>query len=161
MRTRRVDDPTRVPTEEEAMQTTLNLITYARESGPWIASRLALLRSMLSSVARRLAQWTRAIDPTPIPVPVPVRTPRLGAIVLLPALMLCALLANPAVAAWRGNGVEATADGRLVDVQVQVEGQTAPLYLPRDGSDRHYFQAFRGKHYALVLTNNTGRRGVV
>jgi len=33
-----------------------------------------------------------------------------------------------------------------------------PLYFPRDGSARRYFQAFKGRHYSLVVTNNTGRR---
>ncbi len=50
------------------------------------------------------------------------------------------------------------ADGRLVDVQVQVDGNTAPLYFASRRFDRHYFQAFRGRNYSLVVRNNTGRR---
>lgn len=141
------------------MQTLLNPITCARLSGRWAARRIAGARSASSRVVRRLARWTDSLEPCrlPAPVPLPVRVPRLGAVILLPALMLAVLSASP-VAASRGSGFETTADGRLVDVQVQVDGRTAPLYFPTDGSDRRYFQAFRGRHYALVITNNTGHR---
>ncbi len=55
-----------------------------------------------------------------------------------------------------------TADGNLVDVQVEVAGNTTPLYFRPDRGDRHYFQAFQGQNYSLVLRNTTGERvGVV
>lgn len=49
-------------------------------------------------------------------------------------------------------------DGRLVDVQVQVEGQAAPLFLAPGRYDRRYVQAREGQRYSLVLRNNTSRR---
>ena len=141
------------------MLTLLSLITCARQSGQWAACRLMQIRSASSRVIRNLVRRAAALDPCrlPVPVPIPVRVPRLSAFTLSSALLLAALAVSPA-AAWRGIGYEAAADGRLVDVQVQVDGRDAPLYLPTDGSDRLYFQAFKGRHYALVLTNNTGRR---
>jgi hypothetical protein len=45
-----------------------------------------------------------------------------------------------------------------VDVQIQVDGRVAPLYLAPGHFDRRYFQAFRGRNYSLVVRNNTGRR---
>src|SRR5258705_462095 len=55
-----------------------------------------------------------------------------------------------------------TADGQLVDVQIQVGSSAAPLYFRPDRFDRHYFQAMNGQNYSLVLQNTTGRRvGVV
>ncbi len=55
-----------------------------------------------------------------------------------------------------------TADGRLVDLQVRVAGNTTPLFFRPDRADRHYFQAFKGQNYSLVLRNTTGDRvGVV
>ena len=141
------------------MQTLLNLITCARLGGRWATCRIARVRSASSRVIHRLTRWTDSVEPCrlPAPVPLPVRPPRLRAFVVLPALMLAVLSASPALAS-RSSGFEITADGRLVDVQVQVDGRTAPLYFPTDGSDRRYFQAFRGRHYALAITNNTGRR---
>ena len=50
------------------------------------------------------------------------------------------------------------ANGRLVDVQVLVEGQAAPLYFAPGRWDRRYFQALRGRHYALRVHNRTDRR---
>src|SRR5262249_2892599 len=57
------------------------------------------------------------------------------------------------------NNFELTADGRLVDVQVQVSGLgTVPLYTANGRWDRRYFQAFKGRNYSLVLRNNSDRR---
>src|SRR5437016_8959731 len=50
--------------------------------------------------------------------------------------------------------VHSTADGNLVDVQVKVDGRTAPLYFRPGTSDRHYFQAFQDRNYSVVLHNN-------
>lgn len=52
-------------------------------------------------------------------------------------------------------------EGRLVDVQVRVDGEAAPLYVSPNGDDRRYVQAFAGRNYSLVLRNNTGRRVAV
>ena len=53
------------------------------------------------------------------------------------------------------------ADGRLVDVQLRVDGDAAALYSAPNGDDRHYFQAFAGRNYSVVMKNNTGRRVAV
>jgi hypothetical protein len=57
-----------------------------------------------------------------------------------------------------GSGQHWTADGRIVDVQIAVDGATAPLYFKPGVSDRHYIQAFKGRNYSLILRNTTGRR---
>ena len=49
-------------------------------------------------------------------------------------------------------------DGRLVDVQLSVDGVEAPLFYAPGRTDRHYVQAFAGRNYSVVLKNNTGRR---
>ena len=67
---------------------------------------------------------------------------------------------EPRPQVWRG--LETWAEGSLVDVQVRVDGQAAPLYFaPGRGQDRRYLQAFAGRNYSLVLRNNTGRRVAV
>jgi len=79
------------------------------------------------------------------------------------ALALC-LSAAPASAARYDDEtrLDRTATGNLVDVQILVEGGTAPLYFVPGRWDRRYFQAFRGRHYALRVHNRTGQRvGVV
>jgi len=76
-----------------------------------------------------------------------------AAIGLALALALAAAPEAPASTAWAVN-----ADGRLVDVEVLVDGQAAPLYWKSGTWDRRYFQAFRGRNYSLAVTNNTGRR---
>ena len=141
------------------MQNLSNLISLARLSGPWATGRIARVRSRSSRSIRRLTTRARAFEPCrlPAPVPLPVRVPRLRADALVPALMLVATLASPAFAA-RGSRFELTSDGRLVDVQVLVDGHAAPLYFPTNGYNRRYVQAFRGRNYALALTNNTGCR---
>src|SRR5262249_13128104 len=48
--------------------------------------------------------------------------------------------------------------GRLVDVEVLVDGSSAPLYVKPWAWDRRYFQAFRGRNYSLAVTNHTGQR---
>lgn len=86
---------------------------------------------------------------------------------------LCALIGTSAATVnaepWdvesqriRTSRSHSTVDGQIVDVQVMVEGAVAPLYFRPGQYDRHYFQAFRGRNYSLVLRNTTGRRiGVV
>jgi len=138
------------------MLSMLQLFTCARLSGQWTISRLAGARSASSRVIRKLTEVLETCR-LPLPVPLPVRVPRLNAIVVLPALMLAVLAATPALAA-RQSAFETTADGRLVDVQVLVEGRVAPLYFANNGADRRYFEAFRKRNYAIAVTNNTGRR---
>jgi hypothetical protein len=60
---------------------------------------------------------------------------------------------------WRG--LETWAEGKVVDVQVRVDGQASPLYFAPGRNDRRYFQAFTGRNYSLVVRNNTGRRVAV
>ena len=57
---------------------------------------------------------------------------------------------------WRD--FDTWADGRLVDVQLLVDGQPAPLYFAPGKGDRHYLQAFAGRNYSVVLRNHTGNR---
>ena len=79
--------------------------------------------------------------------------------------MLTLLAAAPALAwdqhdyedpsiRWNDNWV----DGKLVDVQIRVDGDAAPLYYAPGRFDRHYLQAFAGRNYSVILKNNTGRR---
>jgi hypothetical protein len=76
----------------------------------------------------------------------------------LAALALAALALAPRPATAYPTRFEYAADGQLVDVQVRVEGRSAPLYFAPVRFDRRYFQAFRGRNYQLVLRNNTDRR---
>jgi hypothetical protein len=94
------------------------------------------------------------------------RTSRVLAFFATLAALAAVLSAAPASAVLHGpDGVavsDRTAHGSLVDVQVLVEGRSAPLYYAPGRWDRRYFQAFRGRHYALRITNRSGRRvGVV
>lgn len=86
---------------------------------------------------------------------------RLRFLMLAPAALLSLLAMGLAVAparAERGSRFELTADGRLVDVQVLVGDNATPLYTAPGRWDRRYFQALRGRNYALAVTNNSGRR---
>jgi hypothetical protein len=78
------------------------------------------------------------------------------------AALALALSAAPARASRYddadGARWDRTANGSLVDVQVLVEGQAAPLYFAPGRWDRRYFQALRGRHYALRVRNRTDRR---
>ena len=53
------------------------------------------------------------------------------------------------------------AEGQLVDVQILVDGEAAPLYHASNGDNRRFLQAFTGRNYSLVLRNNTGNRVAV
>jgi hypothetical protein len=57
-----------------------------------------------------------------------------------------------------GSRWDRAANGHLVDVQVLVEGRSAPLYFAPGRWDRRYFQALRGRNYALRVHNRTGQR---
>ena len=85
------------------------------------------------------------------------RRPR--ALRVMTGAALATLLLAPAASKAQAAFYDDTADGRLVDVQVQVDGMgTSPLYLAPGRFDRQYFQAFQGRNYSLVLRNNTGER---
>ncbi len=80
---------------------------------------------------------------------------------LLVALAAVVSLAGAAGATVRWNPQvrpDLWADGNLVDVQLRVDGDAAPLYLSPKGDRRLYFEAFAGRNYSVVLKNNTGRR---
>jgi hypothetical protein len=88
-------------------------------------------------------------------------------IVALFALAFCTAAAVPA-RAWDERttitptrDLETWADGRLVNVQLRVDGVASPLYVGPGQDDRRYVQAFAGRNYSIVLKNNTGRRVAV
>jgi hypothetical protein len=54
--------------------------------------------------------------------------------------------------------VDDAAHGRLVDIQIEVEGRDVPLYPSPSWDSRRYFEASRGREYAVVLRNVTGQR---
>jgi len=78
------------------------------------------------------------------------------------AALALALSAAPASASrYDDSGAsrwDRSANGSLVDVQMLVEGQAAPLYFAPGRWDRRYFQALRGHNYALRVHNRTDRR---
>lgn len=76
------------------------------------------------------------------------------------AAIVLALAAPPAPAHGGGDVTrwDRSARGDLVEVQVLVAGRSAPLYLAPGRWDRRYFEAFRGRNYALRVRNLTGRR---
>ncbi len=61
----------------------------------------------------------------------------------------------------RTRDLELWHDGRLVDVQVRVDGEATPLLIAPGREDRRYLQAFAGRDYELVLRNTSGRRVAV
>ena len=90
---------------------------------------------------------------------------RLAATALFGAALLAAASASHASdRVWRSDdwqrrpAFDTWAEGRLVDVQLRVDGEAAPLYFAPDRDDRRYFQAFAGRNYSVVLRNNTDRR---
>ncbi len=61
-----------------------------------------------------------------------------------------------------GTPAHNAVEGNVVDVLVKVDGANAPLFFKPGTTDRHYFQAYQGRNYSLVVRNTTGRRtGVV
>ncbi|HUK63452.1 MAG TPA: hypothetical protein VLV15_08965 [Dongiaceae bacterium] len=133
------------------------LVTHARLAAPFVKARLETRTLWKKLVA--------VIAPMPALVPVHVPVPGAGtARIVVAAAMLwsAAVMTNPADAqnyrpvrptTWDWN-----VDGSLVDVSVVVDGSTAPLYSRPGVWDRHYFQAFKGRNYSLVVRNNSGRR---
>lgn len=110
------------------------------------------MNSILDTLA---AAFERCRVPLPVPVPVPVRRPR----VILGAVLAAALATTMfGASASHAATTKSQVDGRLVDVQVLVDGWPAPLFERPGAWDRSYFQAFQGKNYSLVLTNQTNQR---
>jgi len=93
-----------------------------------------------------------------------IRTHRPLAMLTLAAGL--ALAAAPASADpwWTGgrdtrwSSAHEAIDGKVIDVQVRVNGRGTPLFFKPGTNDRHYFQAFQGRNYSLVLRNTTGQR---
>lgn len=120
------------------MSTLVTLIQQMRAALQWAAAHLAQVHTE--------------------PALVPVRVAPLARRIVLAGAIATALGATalPAAASWTPEDV--WMDGRLVDVQVQVEGQAAPLYLAPGRFDRRYVQALEGQRYSLVLRNNSSQR---
>ena len=76
----------------------------------------------------------------------------------LTAGLIPASLVHAASYDTRGSRSHSTVDGNLVDVQIQVDGSGAPLYYRPGAWDRHYFQAFQGRNYSVILHNTTNQR---
>src|SRR5262245_34804770 len=101
--------------------------------------------------------------PDPVPIPIPRRKP--GAVATTLAMLLGAALMTGQAGAqafednpyqsWRSSRWVTNADGRLVDVQVEVSGRSTPLYPSPRGDMRLYFEANRGRNYGVRLTNQT------
>jgi hypothetical protein len=85
----------------------------------------------------------------------PKRRGTLAALALIATLVPAAHAQNMSS---RNSAFDWNTDGRLIDVSVLVDGSTAPLYAKSGVWDRHYFQAFKGRNYSLVLRNNTSHR---
>lgn len=110
------------------------------------------MNSILDTLAAALE---RCRIPLPVPLPVPVRRPR----VILGAVLAAALATTMfGASASHAATAKSQVDGRLVDVQVLVDGWPAPLFDRPGAWDRSYFQAFHGKNYSLVLTNQSNQR---
>jgi hypothetical protein len=77
---------------------------------------------------------------------------------LRPALIALALWAAAApsrASVWQASGA-------LVDVTIEMDGGSAPLFAARDGSGRFYFEARAGRAYAVRIANRSPERvGVV
>jgi hypothetical protein len=71
-------------------------------------------------------------------------------------LAVLALGLAPAVPALAHGG--RLSAGGFVEVAVEVDGRTSPLYPAPDGSGRHYLEALPGRRYTVVLSNRTGER---
>lgn len=101
--------------------------------------------------------------PVPVPVPVPVPTRRTGRVVRMLARGLAFalpifMLGNVGTANARSQYTDYIADGSVVEVKVKVNGRTAPLFSKPHDWNKHYFQAFEGRNYSLVLRNTTNQR---
>jgi len=108
-----------------------------------------------------LQKLRQALEPCRLPVPVPIpvprtRSPRVIATAIAAVVLAAGFAASPSEARTTASREEV--DGRLIDVQVLVDGWAAPLYVRPGAWDKSYFQAFKGKNYSLVVRNTTGQR---
>ena len=87
--------------------------------------------------------------------------PLRGVLAALTFAATFAALAPAAHAYGRYAENDTWAAGRLVDVQLQLDGDPAPLFWAPGRDDRRYFQAFEGQNYSVLLHNNTSRRVAV
>ena len=77
-------------------------------------------------------------------------------------LAFAAVTVLPLASAAPARASVGQASGSLVDVAVEVDGATTPLYPARDGSGRFYFEARAGGAYAVRVANRSPERlGVV
>ena len=78
---------------------------------------------------------------------------------------LALLLLAPAASARASGSPDARlfqASGASIDLSVERDGGSAPLYRARDGSGRYYLEARAGGAYALRIVNRTSERvGIV
>lgn len=123
---------------------------------------VTLVRFLRSSLDWAKVQMEETLSARELqPVAVQPAAPQVWLRKITPALAVAfgvSALAGPASAeVWRGAS-DVWADGRLVDVQVQVEGQATPLYWAPNHDDRRYLQALAGRNYSIVLRNNSARR---
>ena len=130
------------------------------------------LRAALDKTAARVTALLDSQVPQAVPATIasqaqsrhsarPVMLARRFAIVAALASLSMAATVHEAGASVRNRPVtpaEMWADGSVVDVQLQVDGDAAPLYVSPNGDRRHYFEAFAGRNYSVVLRNNSGRR---
>jgi len=88
------------------------------------------------------------------------RRNRFTALALVAALSGAATLATAPVArAWTTwPGCDDTAHGRLIDVQIQVGDRNVLLYPSPRWDGRRYFEAMKGREYAVTLRNTTNER---
>jgi hypothetical protein len=81
------------------------------------------------------------------------------------AVPFLVLLLAPATSprAWASAGAAAyQASGTSIDLSVERDGASAPLYRARDGSGRYYLEARAGGGYALRIVNRSSERvGIV
>lgn len=138
------------------MNTTVSLLASARTTLEWVSVRFEKsLGRVLGPAARALNAFETCRVPVPVPIPTP-RRPRVSLSALATLALAIPMFAGSARADV--NRFVDKADGRLVDVEVLVDGRNAPLYWAPRGGDKRYFQAFKGRNYALSIRNTTGRR---
>jgi hypothetical protein len=124
---------------------------------------MLLVQNLRSAIHWLRASFALAVlagrEPERIPVPVPVRraSPYARVIACTLGLSLVALAPQANAAQW-WPAQNTHVRGQLVDVQMVVGGQAAPLFQRRGQIDRSYFEAFTGRNYSINLRNLTGER---
>lgn len=130
-------------------------------------ARHTLIQDLRAALDKTAARVTALFDTTaPQAVPATIASParsvvlarRFAFVTALAAMAATAHEAGASARPVRVTPAELWADGNAVDVQLQVDGDAAPLYVSRNGDSRHYFEAFAGRNYSVVLRNNSARR---